>query len=172
MSAAPWYSPERRFKADTSFRLDLDLGITPVHELPFMAGVILLNEKRASLTYLQFSAAEGEYGMASSKDYLEFILDQLSELEDVAYRPMMGEYILYYRGKAIGGIYDDRFLVKPTKSAAALMPDAERELPYEGGKEMFLVDDVENRRFLRELLQAVHAELPAPKKKKRDAQND
>ena len=109
--------------------------------------------------------------MASSKEYLEFILDQLSELEDVAYRPMMGEYILYYRGKVIGGIYDDRFLVKPTKSAAALMPDAERELPYDGGKEMLLVDDVENRRFLRELLQAVYAELPAPKKKKRNAQN-
>ena len=106
--------------------------------------------------------------MASSKGYLDFILDQLSELDDVSYRAMMGEYILYYRGKVIGGIYDDRFLVKPTKSAAAMMPNAERELPYEGAKEMLLVDNVENREFLRELLEAMDRELPAPKKKKAD----
>lgn len=79
---------------------------------------------------------------------------------------MMGEYIIYYRGKIVGGIYDDRFLVKPTKSAAAMMPDADRELPYEGAKEMFLVDNVENKEFLRELLEAMYEELPAPKKKK------
>ena len=104
--------------------------------------------------------------MASGKGYLDFILDQLSELEDVSYRAMMGEFILYYHGKVIGGIYDDRFLVKPTKSAAAMMPDAQRELPYEGAKEMLLVDNVENREFLRELLEAMDRELPAPKKKK------
>ncbi len=104
--------------------------------------------------------------MASGKGYLNFILDQLSELEDVSYRAMMGEFILYYHGKVIGGIYDDRFLVKPTKSAAAMMPNAERELPYEGAKEMLLVDNVENREFLRELLEAMDGELPAPKKKK------
>ena len=104
--------------------------------------------------------------MASGKEYLDFILDQLSELDDVSYRAMMGEYILYYRGKVVGGIYDDRFLVKPTKSAAAMMPDAERELPYEGAKEMLLVDNVENREFLRELLEAMDGDLPAPKKKK------
>ena len=104
--------------------------------------------------------------MASGKEYLDFILDQLSELDDVSYRAMMGEYILYYRGKVVGGIYDDRFLVKPTKSAAAMMPDAERELPYEGAKEMLLVDNVENREFLRELLEAMDGELPTPKKKK------
>ncbi len=103
--------------------------------------------------------------MASGKWYLDFILDQLSELEDVSYRAMMGEFILYYHGKVIGGIYDDRFLVKPTKSAAAMMPDAQRELPYEGAKEMLLVDNVENREFLRELLEAMDRELPAPKKK-------
>ena len=80
--------------------------------------------------------------MASSKDYLEYILDQLSGLDAVSYRAMMGEYIIYYRGKIVGGIYDDRFLVKPVKSAAAMMPDAELELPYEGAKEMLLVDDV------------------------------
>ena len=104
--------------------------------------------------------------MASSKEYLDFILEQLSELDDVSYRVMMGEYILYYRGKIIGGIYDDRFLVKPTKSAAAMMPDAEKELPYDGAKEMLLVDDVDNKEFLRELLEAMYSELPAPKKKK------
>ena len=103
--------------------------------------------------------------MASSKEYLEYILEQLSDLEDISYRAMMGEYIIYYRGKIIGGIYDDRFLVKPTKSAIAMMPDADMETPYEGAKEMLLVDDVENREFLRELLDAMYLELPAPKKK-------
>ena len=104
--------------------------------------------------------------MASSKEYLEFILDQLSGLDGVTYRAMMGEYILYYRGRIVGGIYDDRFLVKPVKSAAAMMPDAEREIPYEGAKEMLLVDDVENREFLQALLGAMFEELPAPKKRK------
>ena len=103
--------------------------------------------------------------MASSKEYLEFILDQLSGLEGVTYRAMMGEYIIYYRGKAVGGIYDDRFLVKPVNAAVAMMSEAERELPYEGAKEMLLVDDVENREFLGRLLEAMVDELPAPKKK-------
>ena len=105
--------------------------------------------------------------MASSKEYLDFILDQLSGLDEISCRAMMGEYIVYYRGKIVGGIYDDRFLVKPTKSAAAMMPDAEKELPYEGAKEMLLVDNVENREFLQELLNAMYDELPAPKKKKK-----
>ena len=104
--------------------------------------------------------------MASSKEYLDFILDQLSELSEISWRAMMGEYIIYYRGKVVGGIYDDRFLVKPTKTAAAMMPDADRELPYEGAKEMLLVDRVENREFLRELLEAMYDELPAQRKKK------
>jgi len=104
--------------------------------------------------------------MASSKEYLDFILEQLSELEGISYRAMMGEYILYYGGKIVGGIYDDRFLVKVTKSSREMMPDAELELPYEGAKEMLLVDDVENKEFLRELLEAMYPELPAPKKKK------
>ena len=104
--------------------------------------------------------------MASGREYLDFILDQLSGLEDVSYRAMMGEYIIYYRGKVIGGIYDDRFLVKPVKSAADMMPAARREKPYDGAKEMLLVDDIDNREFLRELLEAIYAELPAPKKKK------
>ena len=104
--------------------------------------------------------------MASSKDYLNLILEQLSELEEVTYRAMMGEYIIYYRGKVVGGIYDDRFLIKPTKSAVNMMPNADMELPYEGAKEMLLVDDVENREFLRELLEAMYDELPTLKKKK------
>lgn len=104
--------------------------------------------------------------MASSKGYLEYIMDQLSGLDDISYRAMMGEYIIYYRGKVVGGIYDDRFLVKPVKSAVAMMPDADMELPYEGSKEMLLVDDVENREFLWDLLEAMYDELPAPKKKK------
>lgn len=104
--------------------------------------------------------------MASSKEYLDFILDQLSGLDDITSRKMMGEYIIYYRGKVVGGIYDDRFLVKPTKSAVAMMPDADIELPYEGAKEMLLVDNLENREFLRDLLAAMYDELPAPKKRK------
>ena len=104
--------------------------------------------------------------MASSKAYLDFILEQLSGLENVTWKAMMGEYILYWRGKIVGGIYDDRFLIKPTKSALAMMPDADRELPYEGAKEMLLVDNVDNREFLTGLLEAMYEELPAPKKKK------
>jgi len=105
--------------------------------------------------------------MASSKGYLDFILEQLSGLDDISYRAMMGEFIIYYRGKIVGGIYDDRFLVKPTKSAVAMMPNASMELPYEGSKEMLLVDNVENRDFLRELVEAMYDELPAPKQKKK-----
>lgn len=103
--------------------------------------------------------------MASSRDYLDFILAQLPQ-EDISYRAMMGEYVLYYRGKVFGGIYDDRFLVKPTASALALLPHAERELPYPRGKEMLLVDEVENRELLKKLVEAMYEELPAPKKRK------
>ena len=106
--------------------------------------------------------------MASSKEYLDFIMEQLSGLEDVSWKAMMGEYIIYYRGRIVGGIYDDRFLVKPVKSAVAMMPNAGRELPYEGAKEMLLVDNVENRDFLRELVEAMYDELPAPKKKRKE----
>ena len=104
--------------------------------------------------------------MPSSKDYLDFILEQLSDLEEVSWRAMMGEYVLYHRGKIFGGIYDDRFLVKPTRSARAMMPDAAMEIPYPGAKEMLLVDNVENRAFLRALIEAMSEELPAPKIKK------
>ncbi len=104
--------------------------------------------------------------MASNKEYLDFILEQLSGLEHITYRTMMGEYILYYRGRIVGGIYDDRFLVKPVKAALAMMPDADRDIPYEGAREMLLVDNVDNRDFLAELLEAMYEELPEPKKKK------
>ena len=90
--------------------------------------------------------------MASSKEYLDYILEQLSGLEDITYRAMMGEYIIYYKGRIIGGIYDDRFLVKPVKPAVSMMPDAEYELPYEGAKEMLLVDNTDDREFLKDLL--------------------
>ena len=103
--------------------------------------------------------------MASSKAYLEFVCDQLSGLEDIRTRAMMGEYILYYRGKVIGGIYDDRFLIKDTPAARRLMPDAPPELPYEGGKEMLLVEEVDDREFLCELLNEMYSELPAPRKR-------
>lgn len=103
--------------------------------------------------------------MASSKEYLEYILDQLSDLDDISYRAMMGEYIIYYRGKIVGGIYDDRFLVKPVKSAVEMMPDADMELPYEGAKEMLLVEDLENKNFLKDLMNAMYDELPAKKRK-------
>ena len=103
--------------------------------------------------------------MASSKDYLDFVLEQLSKLEDISHRQMMGEYIIYYRGKVIGGIYDNRFLVKPTKSAMDIMPEASLQLPYEGAKELLLVDNVEDKGFLKELLEAMYEELPSSKKK-------
>ena len=104
--------------------------------------------------------------MASHKEYLDFILEQISEPEEITYRAMMGEYIIYYRGKIVGGIYDDRLLVKPVKSAISLMPDANYELPYEGAKEMLLVNDVDNKDFLTRLFNAMYNDLPAPKKKK------
>ncbi len=105
--------------------------------------------------------------MASSKEFLSFVLEQLSELEEVTYRAMMGEYIIYYKGKVIGGIYDDRFLVKPTESAIALMPSATLELPYEGAKEMLSVSEIDNKEFLADLFNAMYDELPKPKVKKK-----
>ena len=105
--------------------------------------------------------------MASSKEYLTFILGQLAGLEDITYRAMMGEFILYYRGKIVGGIYDDRLLVKPVKAAIRYMPTAPYELPYEGAKEMLLVEEVDDKQFLTGLLDAMYEELPAPKAKKK-----
>ena len=105
--------------------------------------------------------------MASSKEYLEFILGQLSELEEITYRAMMGEFIIYFRGKMVGGIYDDRLLVKPVKSAISYVSTVTYELPYEGVKEMLLVDEVDSKEFLTGLFSAMYDELPAPKSKKK-----
>ena len=104
--------------------------------------------------------------MASTQEYRDYILDQLTGLEGISCRAMMGEYLLYCQGKLVGGIYDNRLLVKPTASAVRLLPDAPRELPYEGAKEMLLVRDPENRELLTELIQALCEELPAPKPKR------
>ena len=105
--------------------------------------------------------------MGSSKEYLDFILEQVSELDNVSYKAMMGEFIIYYKGKIIGGIYDDRLLVKPVQSAINYMPNAVYELPYDGAKEMLLIDDVDNKEFLIGLFDAVYDDLPAPKPKKK-----
>lgn len=104
--------------------------------------------------------------MASSKEYLNFVMGQLSELEEITYRKMMGEYIIYFHGKIVGGIYDDRLLVKPVKSAVNFMPNVVYEIPYEGAKEMLLVDEIDDKNFLTGLFNAMYDELPAPKKKK------
>ena len=97
--------------------------------------------------------------MASSKEYFEYVLEQLSQVEGLRWRPMMGEFLLYCRNKVVGGVYDDRLLVKPTRSACALLPDAAWEEPYPGGKPMLLVTEMENKGFLRELLEAVSEEV-------------
>lgn len=103
--------------------------------------------------------------MPSTKDYLDFILEQLSMLEGVSHRAMMGEYILYYRDRVFGGIYDDRFLVKPVNAARELMPDASLEKPYDGAKAMLMVDNVDDRAFLMRLITAMYDELPEPKRR-------
>ena len=109
----------------------------------------------------------GDLEMASSKDYLQFVLEQLSELQEITYRAMMGEFIIYYRGKIVGGIYDDRLLVKPTKSAISYMPAVTYEIPYENAKEMLLVEEIDNKDFLTGLFNVMYDELPTPKPKKK-----
>ena len=104
--------------------------------------------------------------MASTNEYLQFILERLEDLGDVTYKAMMGEFILYYKGKIIGGIYDNRLLVKPVSSAAAYMPDAKCELPYEGAKPMLLVDNADDKNYLAGLFKTMYDELPFPKKRK------
>lgn len=103
--------------------------------------------------------------MATNKEYLDFILDQLSDLDGITYKAMMGEYIIYYHGKIAAYVCDDRFLVKPVASAIKMMPDAKYEPPYDGAKDMLLVDDIDNKEFLTELFEAMYDELPAPKKR-------
>ncbi len=103
--------------------------------------------------------------MASSKEYLQYVLEQLSGVEGITFKPMMGEFILYVEGKIFGGIYDDRFLVKPTATAKKMMPEAPLEIPYEGAKPMLLTEDLDDRAFLTSLISALAKELPEPKKK-------
>ena len=105
--------------------------------------------------------------MPSSKEYLNFILEQTSDLKDITYKPMMGEFLLYYRRKLVGGIYDNRLLVKPVKAALSYLPQAEYSLPYEGAKEMLLVDNLDDKNFLAGLFEAMYGDLPMPKMKKR-----
>lgn len=105
--------------------------------------------------------------MASNKEYLKYILEQLSALDEISYRSMMGEFLIYYRGKMAGGIYDDRLLVKPVKAAISYLPTVQYELPYEGAKEMLLIDEVDSKEFLTGLFYAMYEELPAPKPKKK-----
>ena len=104
--------------------------------------------------------------MTSTKGYLEFILEQLSGLDGIEYRPMMGEYLLYYRGKLFGGIYDDRLLIKPVPSVRKSMPEARMEVPYEGARELVLAENVDNREFLCQLIEEMWEELPSPKRKR------
>lgn len=105
--------------------------------------------------------------MSSSKEYLDFVIEQLSGLSEITYRMMMGEYMIYYRGKLAAYICDDRLLVKPLKCVKRMLPDAPLDPPYEGAKDMVLVEDVDNRQFLQELFDAMYEELPAPKPKKK-----
>lgn len=103
--------------------------------------------------------------MPSSKSFLQYVLEQLSALEDITYRAMMKEYIIYYHGKIVGGIYDDRLLVKPTKSAVKYLPTATYELPYAGAKPMLLINEVDDKAFLIGLFEAMYEELPEAKRK-------
>lgn len=105
--------------------------------------------------------------MPSSKEYLDYVLDQLSLVDGITFRAMMGEYIIYCRGKIVGGIYDDRLLVKPVKSALEKLPDAPLEIPYDGAKKMILIEEIDDREFLTELIDSIFEELPAPKKSRK-----
>lgn len=102
--------------------------------------------------------------MASSREYVDFIMECIGE--GASSRAMMGEYVVYYNGKVVGGVYDDRFLIKPTASAVAMLPDAAYELPYAGAKEMLLADRLEDGEFMHALMEAMYAELPFPEKRK------
>lgn len=105
--------------------------------------------------------------MPSSKEYLNFILEQLSDLPEITYRAMMGEFLIYYRGKLVGGIYDNRLLVKPVESAISYMPQADYSLPYKGAKEMLLVNNLDDKAYLAGLFEAMYNDLPMPKNKKK-----
>lgn len=103
--------------------------------------------------------------MPSSKEYLNFISEQLSDLEEITYKSMMGEFLIYYKGRLVGGIYDNRLLMKPVKSAITFMGSPQYALPYEGAKQMLLVENVDDRDYLKELFEKIFDELPSPKNK-------
>jgi TfoX/Sxy family transcriptional regulator of competence genes len=107
--------------------------------------------------------------MASSKEYMEFIMEQLSSLEDIQSLFMMGEYVVYYRDKVVGGIFDNRFLIKPVPSAVRMMPNAQLAIPYDGAKSMLMVDNLENSDFLRDLFETIYNELPQTKRRKKES---
>lgn len=125
---------------------------------------------------LQFNMKNGLFRsgvdkLASSKEYLRFILEQLSELDDIGYKQMMGEFIIYYRQKTVGGIYDDRFLVKPVKAAVNYIAEPKYDIPYDGAKEMLAVPNVDDKEYLKGLLNAMYDELPLPKTKRQKSQS-
>lgn len=103
--------------------------------------------------------------MATTKEFLSYLLEQLALAEEISTRPMMGEYLLYCKGKLIGGIYDDRFLLKPTKAVSSLLPQAELQTPYEGAKPMIFVEELENQELLKTLCERAADELSAKKKR-------
>lgn len=103
--------------------------------------------------------------MATSKDYLRFVREQLSDIDGITHRRMMGEYIIYHHGKIAAYLCDDRLLVKILPSTTAMLPDARKEPPYEGAKDMLLVENIDDRDFLKVLFEAMCPELPGPKRK-------
>lgn len=104
--------------------------------------------------------------MATSKEYIDFIIDQLSLLDGITFRKMMGEYIIYLNEKIAAYVCDERLLVKITPTAQKMLPTAPVEPPYPGAKDMLLVENVDNREFLAKLFTALEPEMTLPKKKK------
>lgn len=103
--------------------------------------------------------------MSTSKSYMEFIMGQLGRLEDIRSRQMMGEYIIYYKDRIFAYVCDDTFFVKPVPSAFEMLPDAPLRPPYRGAKDMIVVENVDDARFLCRLAEKVFPELTVPKKK-------
>ncbi|MGN0641151.1 MAG: TfoX/Sxy family protein [Oscillospiraceae bacterium] len=110
--------------------------------------------------------------MATSKDFLNYVLEQLAGLDEITYRMMMGEYIIYYKGKIAAELCDNRFLVKPVDAAVKYIPNAVYEPPYEGAKPMILVENLDDREYLTGLFEAIYPELPAPKPKKKKREQE
>ena len=127
---------------------------------------ILFNMGYNDLSKRAFTRKIGA-AMATSKDYLNYILEQLSEIEGITHRQMMGEYIIYLNGRVAAYLCDNRLLIKPTPTAMEMMKGASPEPPYEGAKEMLLCENTEDREFLKALFEGIYEELPEPKKRKK-----